>query len=250
MNLWLLVQKEVEDETPYCFIEKKKKNHLAKAENPRVTSVWLGRRAIRYARKSLSHRVLTLPDQKETLFSPTTLFHLRRNLFIKKAPIKNKNKRALHLLSAPLKSLSGAFLHALLDAQHQVNEPVDLDHPALFPADLDLVQQVVLCFILAAAHGQRLADVLNVLLAGQLRHACSVAGRKHWEWVAWDDNNWSWINKFSAQWTKRTGWGEKSKSQLDKRELCPDSGSASKCAYFVFEGFFSSTDKFGASIDV
>lgn len=38
-----------------------------------------------------------------------------------------------------------------------------------------------------------------------------------------------------------------SKSQLDKRELCPDSGSASKCASFVFEGLFSSTDTFAST---
>lgn len=52
-----------------------------------------------------------------------------------------------------------------------MNEPVDLDHPALLPADLDLVQQVTLRLLLAAAHRQRLPDVLDVLLAGQLRHA-------------------------------------------------------------------------------
>lgn len=36
--------------------------------------------------------------------------------------------------------LSGPFLHTLLDSQHQVNKPVDLNHPAFFPADLYLVQ--------------------------------------------------------------------------------------------------------------
>lgn len=69
--------------------------------------------------------------------------------------------------------LSGVFLHALLDAQHQMNEPVDLNHPALLPADLDLVQQMALRLLLAAAHSQRLPDVLNVLLTGQLGHAWS-----------------------------------------------------------------------------
>lgn len=66
--------------------------------------------------------------------------------------------------------LRGAFLHALLDPQHQVDEPVDLNHPAFLPADLDLVQQVALRLVLAAADRQRLTDVLYVLLAGQLRH--------------------------------------------------------------------------------
>lgn len=54
-----------------------------------------------------------------------------------------------------------------------MDEPVDLNHPALLPADLDLVQQVALRLVLAAAHRQRLSDVLDVLLAGQLRHACT-----------------------------------------------------------------------------
>lgn len=89
--------------------------------------------------------------------------------------IKERQKNtSFSPVSAALQFLSGALLHALLDAQHQVNEPVDLDHPALLPADLDLVQQVVLCLTFAAANSQRLADVLNVLLAGQLRHACPV----------------------------------------------------------------------------
>lgn len=57
-----------------------------------------------------------------------------------------------------------------------MNEPVDLDHPALLPADLDLVQQVALRLLLAAAHRQRLPDVLDVLLAGQLRHAWGGGG--------------------------------------------------------------------------
>lgn len=59
-----------------------------------------------------------------------------------------------------------------------MNEPVDLDHPALLPADLDLVQQVTLRLLLAAAHRQRLPDVLDVLLAGQLRHAWG-GGEQH-----------------------------------------------------------------------
>ena len=67
--------------------------------------------------------------------------------------------------------LRGAFLHPLLDAQYQVNKPVDLHHPALLPADLDLVQQVALRLLLAAAHRQRFTDVVDVLLAGQLGHA-------------------------------------------------------------------------------
>lgn len=36
--------------------------------------------------------------------------------------------------------LSGPFFHTLLDPQHQMNKPVDLNHPAFLPADLDLVQ--------------------------------------------------------------------------------------------------------------
>lgn len=134
-----------------------KKSYLAKAANPWVTSVFQTCKDISSARPHIPR--------------PKSLLH------------------ALQQFVHQLKVLSGALLHALLDAQHQVNEPVDLDHPALFPADLDLVQQVVLCFIVAAAHGQRLADVLNVLLAGQLRHACPVAGQKHWEWAA---RMWNW----------------------------------------------------------
>lgn len=52
-----------------------------------------------------------------------------------------------------------------------MNKPVDLYHPALLPADLDLVQQVALGLVFAAADCQRLPDVLDVLLARQLRHA-------------------------------------------------------------------------------
>ena len=79
--------------------------------------------------------------------------------------LKNLNLNVYSVLGRP-------FLHTLLDPQHQVNEPVDLNHPALFPADLDLVQQVALSLVLAAADGQRLANVLDVLLTGQLGHAC------------------------------------------------------------------------------
>lgn len=69
-------------------------------------------------------------------------------------------------------ALSGPFLHTLLDPQHQMNKPIDLNHPAFFPADLNLIQEVALRFVLAASHSQRLADILDVLLTGQLRHAC------------------------------------------------------------------------------
>ena len=68
--------------------------------------------------------------------------------------------------------LSGSFVHTLLDPQHQVNKPVYLNHPALLPANLYLVQQVALSFVLVAADSQRLSDVLDVLLARQLGHAC------------------------------------------------------------------------------
>lgn len=90
----------------------------------------------------------------------------------------NPNKRCVFAIvvtfSATLsegRALGGAFLHTLLDPQNQMNEPVDLNHPALLPADLYLVQQVALRLLLAAADRQRLPDVLDVLLARQLRHA-------------------------------------------------------------------------------
>lgn len=70
-----------------------------------------------------------------------------------------------------LGSSGRALLHTLLDAEDEVQEPVELDGPAFVPADLDLVQEVSLGLVLGAAHGQRLPDVLDVLLAGELGHA-------------------------------------------------------------------------------
>lgn len=122
-----------------------------------------------------NHLVLTHLTSKKHCFLPQLPPHLHGNT----VSIKEQDKRTLHGSPAPVRSLGGAFLHALLDAQHQVDKPVDLDHPALLPADLDLVQQVVLRFALAAAHGQSLADVLDVLLAGQLGHPCAAAGQRH-----------------------------------------------------------------------
>lgn len=68
-------------------------------------------------------------------------------------------------------ALGRALFHALLNPQNQMNKPVDLYHPALLPADLDLVQQVAPRIVFAAPDGQRLPDVFDVLLARQLRHA-------------------------------------------------------------------------------
>ncbi len=52
-----------------------------------------------------------------------------------------------------------------------MQEPVELHRPTLVPADLDLVQEVLFGLVLRASDSQSFPYVLDVLFAGQLRHA-------------------------------------------------------------------------------